>query len=165
MTDYNLRKVSAFVIVKEGTTDIVKKTLKVNTVWAQIGTIYGHMIANKASYLGAVSSTKRCLKLAEGTNDFFVEQSQFLDISNFLEHFNDLISRWVFNNYKTKEIVLKDKVYEEITTKLRLLEKESMLRGSDLKVMNYGEGICFLAPSFEDSDIFKKFLEILEIKE
>lgn len=165
MTDYNLNKVSAFLIIKEGTTDIAKKTLKVNTCWTQIGTIYGHTLANKAKYLGAVNSKKKYLKLAENTPEFFVEKIEFNETTNFLDHFCELIVKWIFNEYKTKEIVLDVKTYEEVTTKLRLFEQESNLRGSHLKVMDYGEGVCFLAPTHEDSIIFKKFLEILENKE
>lgn len=157
-----INKVSAFVLIKKGTDNVVKKVIKVSNLWAQIGISYGYISANKVDEYTIVSAKDKLMNYTE-TEECRIDLKRNLSL---LENFHKLSVDWVLNEYDIREIVLSKCNYERIVKELRHFEeKNNLVRSGNAKVMNYDEGVCFVAPTLEDSLIYSKLLEIIEIKE
>lgn len=153
MTNNTIENPVAFLIVKKGLSslEISEATAKVVQLWGQIGLSYGHTVLSKAkSFEYLQNNVKKRVPLpseeacTEGLNTLM-----------------NVTASWQIANNAMESIELEEEQYTSVTNACKNLEQRLNLTGANLVVMNYNEGVCFIAPTYVDSSVHEQFKKII----
>ena len=149
-------------------TEVASKITRVISVWSQTTAIYAKNLTHKPD-LEAIKQMLNVPKenriTQEDSADLYERVFSRKALESELQIACDTAVNWAITGVDRKNCVTFQFSAEEFSRREQAafaLQKSLKLSGASLKVMSYGEGVCFIAPAHLDSNVYHQFRKIFE---
>lgn len=148
----------AFLIMNKGLSnlEVAQATTKAASLWSQMGTIWAYNLF-QSMHSSALLGKKRSFEFMFNDEPKTVKLPGLDEMAQNFNELSNMTVLWQSNGMPTKSVEFEPEKYKLVCEKVSQIERRLELKGSNLKVMDYGEGVCFVAPTSVDGPLYTEF--------